>query len=263
LGRKSGKPDDDPFVANALRSLAEIKAKREAEKPMSKQLQEAHRSVEQWKRKVAEKENLAESAREKMQKAIDFSKAADNVLLNARNGLETAEKYQQGLTKSAQKANSTQFDQLSPEKQVVFKQCLERAGLMAGLNAVDLVEELVARQIPAGGTHPRPPPTIPASVPGSGEGGTPVVPTSVPDSSRGVPSPVVEVSHSSQVQNFSIASQVGDTPDGVMVDADDEAEDEAELEEKHRRKLEEVQQQLKAEKETFLRRKSAKGRRTD
>ena len=76
------------------------------------------------------------------------------------------------------------------------------------------------------------------------------------------PSPAVEVSQI-QVQSFSITSQVGDAPGDNMDDVEEEAEDEAELEEKHRRRLEEVQQQLKAEKETFLRRKSAKGRRTD
>ena len=90
------------------------------------------------------------------------------------------------------------------------------------------------------------------------------MPTSVFDSSLVpvVPSAVVEVPQT-QVQNFSITSQVGDAPGDNMEDVEEEAEDEAELEEKHRRKLEEVQQQLKAEKETFLRRKSAKGRRTD
>ena len=100
----------------------------------------------------------------------------------------------------------------------------------------------------------------------SGEGGAPAGPTSVHDSSLVpvVPSPVVEVLvPQTQVQTFSIMSQVGDGPDDNMGDVVDEVEDEAELEEKHRRKLEEVQQQLKAEKETFLRRKSAKGRRTD
>ena len=261
-GKKSGKNNDDPFVSNALQKLVELKAKREAEKPMSKQLLEAHRSVEQWRRKVAEKENLAEIAREKMQKAIEFSKAADNVLLNARNGLETAQKHQESLTSKVQQVNIPEICQLPEEQREQIKKGFEKMHLETGIDVGKMVDDLLLKNMPAVGAHSRPPPPIPASVPGSGKGETITLtmPPSVPDSSR-VEIPVVPAvvvvdnvhSHSTQVQTFSISSQVDDADNGGDGDAeDDDMEDEAAMEARHR-----------AEKESIRRRKSAKGRRKD
>jgi hypothetical protein len=172
LGRKQGKADTHPLIADSLAQIEELKAKRDAAKPVSQQLADAGREVSKLERKVEDREAVLEAKREAMLEAEREFKTAEQFLADGRSCLAAAKRKRAAhadALKGGDGPECTEAQRLTPEQ-------LE--GIRASLGALGargnaMYQDVLALAKPSN-PPPVPAPARPSARAGSMSGGYPV-----------------------------------------------------------------------------------------